>query len=40
MLLTNLVKTTWHPKTKKWYESKGYIFTKMRDFFEKLIYIC
>lgn len=34
MLLTNVVKTTWHPKTKKWYESKGYIFTKMRDFFE------
>ena len=34
MLLTKIVKTSWNPKTKKWYESKGYIFTKIGDVFD------
>lgn len=33
MLLSNQVETTWNPKTKSYYESKGYVYTKMRDLF-------
>lgn len=28
MLLTKIVKTNWHPSNRKWYEDKGYIYTK------------
>ena len=34
MLLTKSVIVRWECKTKKWYESKGYIFTKWKDKFE------
>jgi hypothetical protein len=34
MLLTKTVKTRWNTKTRKWYESKGYEFTKYNDEFE------
>ena len=34
MLLTKTVKAKWNSKIKKWYESKGYIYTKMNDEFE------
>ena len=33
MLLSNQVETTWNPRTKSYYESKGYVYTKMRDSF-------
>jgi len=33
MLLTKEVEMKWHPSNKKWYENKGYIFTKWRDGF-------
>lgn len=34
MLLTKTVRIKWNPKNKKWYESKGYKFTKWKDEFE------
>ena len=34
MLLTKTVKLNWHPKIKKHYEEKEYIYTKMGDEFE------
>lgn len=34
MLITEIAKMNWHPGNKKWYESKGYIFTKLKDEFE------
>ena len=34
MLLSKTVKMKWSPNNKKWYESKGYIFTKWKDEFE------
>ena len=34
MILTKMVKVKWYNRTKKWYESKGYIFTKLKDIFE------
>jgi len=33
-LITETVVMKWHPRNKKWYESKGYIFTKWKDEFE------
>lgn len=32
MLISKSVKTRWNSKTKKYYESKGYVYTKMGDF--------
>jgi len=34
MLITKEVTTKWSPSNKKWYENKGYIFTKWNDEFE------
>ena len=34
MILTKSVLIKWHSKNKKWYEERGYIFTKMKDEFE------
>lgn len=34
MLLSKTVMVKWNPANKKWYESKGYIFTKYKDEFE------
>ncbi len=34
MLLTKIIKIKWSKKNKKWYESKGYLFTKIGDEFE------
>jgi len=34
MLITKVVIVKWHSSNKKWYESKGYIFTKWKDEFE------
>lgn len=34
MLITKTVMVKWSNKTKKWYELKGYIFTKYKDEFE------
>lgn len=34
MLLSETVKVKWNATNKKWYESKGYIYTKMGDEFE------
>lgn len=34
MLLTEKVIVKWNSKNKKWYEDKGYIFTKMKDEFD------
>ena len=34
MLLTKIVKMKWHTNNKKWYEAKGYKFTKYKDEFE------
>ena len=33
-LISNTVKMKWYNKTKRWYESKGYIFTRYKDEFE------
>ena len=33
-LLTKFVIIKWNPRNKKWYESRGYIFTKWKDEFE------
>jgi len=34
MLLSKTVKVKWNGNSKKWYEDKGYIYTKMKDEFE------
>lgn len=34
MLLTKNIKIKWNPSNRKWFESKGYIFTKWKDEFE------
>lgn len=34
MLITKIVITKWHNTNKKWYESKGYIYTKWLGEFE------
>jgi len=34
ILKTKIVNIRWNPKNKKWYESKGYTYTKMGDEFE------
>lgn len=34
MLINKTVKTKWNPANKRWYESKGYRFTKWKDEFE------
>lgn len=34
MLLSNTVNIKWYNKTKKYYESKGYVFTKYGEYFE------
>lgn len=34
MLLTEFVMVKWHGSNRKWYESRGYIFTKLGDKFE------
>ena len=33
-LITKTVIVKWHPNNKKWYESKGHVFTKWKDEFE------
>ena len=33
MVITEIVKIKWNPKTKKWYENKGYIYTKTNNEF-------
>lgn len=34
MLISKTVMVKWHSKNKRWYQSKGYIFTKFKDEFE------
>lgn len=34
MLLTKTILVKWNPSNRKWYESKGYIFSKWKDEFE------
>ena len=34
MLLTKVINVKWNSKTKKWFENKGYIYTKIGDEFE------
>lgn len=33
-LISKTVMVRWHSINKKWYESKGYIYTKYKDEFE------
>jgi len=37
MLKTKIIKVKWNPKNKKYYENKGYIYTKNKDEFEVYI---
>lgn len=34
MLISETVMVKWHGNNRKWYESKGYIFTRFKDKFE------